>query len=671
MKLPSAVIFLMLSLSSLSSVSSAKLKDKKKGKNKGNDKKPPLSPYDDVELVVRYKNKKGIDDLKVEANDGTVEKVVSKRYKVATLKTKRFKTNQIANHPDIEAVAESQTYHALPYTRGGQAQDERNLVDLDEVPYGIGLVQADKLVQGPNNVTVCIVDTGYGLGHPDLPNTTHGIDGSSYSDWDTNEERWDVDGNSHGTHCAGTIGAIGSNDIGVTSVNPDPEKFTFFIGKGLTNSGSGSSASVIEAVDACVSAGAKVISMSLGCAGDCFTTVEQAVLKDAYDDGILIVAAAGNGGETTTLGYPASYATVMSVGAVDINKNIASFSQHNSQVEISAPGVGIRSTITTEGGTRFSYASYSGTSMATPHVAGVAALVWSHFPECSNHQIRNVLIKTSMDRGSTGCDEYYGHGIVQAKAAYDLLKNTGCTAGGANPDVFSNGATGGCEQYPDSLPASTASPTKSPTSSPTKAPTSFPTKAPTSAPVTSVTDAPTKAPTSSPTKAPTSFPTKVPTSAPVTSVTDAPTKAPTSAPATPPPVNTDCRETESDVKLSILTDNYPEETQWTIVDWLSNTEVASGEPYRLRGAIYKEEVCIPKGCYVFTITDSFGDGICCGYGDGSYSLEVDGVSLILEGGAFLQSAYTLFGNCLPVVDSASTSTSTSAAGVDKKDNPRK
>jgi subtilisin family serine protease len=624
MKLSSAAIFLMLSLSSLSSVS-AKPKDKKKGGNKGNDKKPPLSADDDVELVVRYRNEKGIDDLKVKANDGTVEKVISKRYKVAALKTKRFKMNQIANHPDIETVAESQTYHALPYTRGGQVQDERNLVDL--APYGIGLVQADQLVQGPNKVTVCVIDTGYGLGHPDLPNITYGVEG--YSPYGTDEERWDVDGNSHGTHCAGTIGAIGSNDIGVTSVNPDPDKFTFFIGKGLRNSGSGPTASIIAAVDECVTAGAKVISMSLGCAGNCFTAVEQAVLKDAYDDGVLIIAAAGNRGDGT-LGYPASYATVMSVGAVDINENIASFSQHNKQVEISAPGVGIRSTITTDGGTKFSYASYSGTSMATPHVAGVAALVWSHFPRCSNNQIRNVLIKTSMDRGLTGCDEYYGHGIVQAKAAYDLLNTTGCTAGGVDPSPLSNGATGGCEQYPDSLPPSTSSPTKSPTSSPTKSP----------------------------------------TSAPVTPPTDAPTKTPTSAPVTPPPVNTGCLGTETNVRVYIKTDNYPDETQWTIFDWLSNVTVGAGGPYDVEGGTFTEDMCIPKGCYVFNMTDKSGDGICCGFGDGSYSLEVDGVSLVSEGGEFLQSAFTLFGNCLPAVDSsASASASASVASVDKKEKP--
>ena len=87
----------------------------------------------------------------------------------------------------------------------------------------------------------------------------------------------------HGTHCAGTIGAIGNNEIGVTSVNPDPTKFQFFIGKGLSNSGSGSNANVVKAVEACVNAGAKVISMSLGGSG--YSSTTDAFYKDQYDKG--------------------------------------------------------------------------------------------------------------------------------------------------------------------------------------------------------------------------------------------------------------------------------------------------------------------------------------------------------------------------------------------------
>lgn len=87
--------------------------------------------------------------------------------------------------------------------------------------------------------------------------------------------------------------------------------------------------------------------------------------------------------------------------------------------------------------------------MACPHVAGVAAEVWSHFPDCTNNQIRNVLIKSAMDLGDNGYDVFYGYGLVQAKAAYDLLKAEGCEAGGPVQDPLTAGSFGGCEQDPN------------------------------------------------------------------------------------------------------------------------------------------------------------------------------------------------------------------------------
>jgi serine protease len=161
--------------------------------------------------------------------------------------------------------------------------------------------------------------------------------------------------------------------------------------------------------------------------------------RDAWDEGVLIVAAAGNSGDTGDL-YPASYKHVMSVAAVDRNNTRPGFSQCNNQVEISAPGVDVLSTIPN------GYAFASGTSMACPHVAGVAAEVWSRFPDCTNSQIRNVLLRASLPIGEVdGCNRGYGTGLVQAKAAYDLLAAEGCEAGGdANADP-----EGGCKQSPD------------------------------------------------------------------------------------------------------------------------------------------------------------------------------------------------------------------------------
>merc|ERR1719343_715452 len=197
--------------------------------------------------------------------------------------------------------------------------------------------------------------------------------------------------------------------------------------------------------------------MSLGGGGYSQASVET--YTNLYNAGVLIIAAAGNGGSGASVSYPAGYNQVMSVAAVNSQGQRASFSQNDDQVEIAAPGVGVESTITTSNGNSFSYASWSGTSMACPHVAGVAALVWSHFPNCTNNQIRNVLIKSAQDAGASGCDEDYGHGIVKAKAAYDLLTEEGCEAGGPSTPTLSDGAVGGCEQDPNYVPPTTAAPT--------------------------------------------------------------------------------------------------------------------------------------------------------------------------------------------------------------------
>merc|ERR1711983_45675 len=252
----------------------------------------------------------------------------------------------------------------------------------------------------------------------------------------TSNGSWDSDGHGHGTHCSGTVAGLGGNNEGVVGVIPNNMggKFQLVIGKALSNSGSGSLSGVLAAVQSCVDDGANVVSLSLGGGGYSKTTDE--FYTKLYDEGILFVAAAGNGGSSSKL-YPASYPALMSVAAIDSSKNKASFSQYNDQVEIAAPGVSVKSSLPND-----KYASWSGTSMATPHVAGVAGLLWMYFPDCKNYQIRNVLAATAKDLGADGCDTSYGYGLVQAKKAYELLSQGNC--GGNLGKVFP--AKGGCEQ---------------------------------------------------------------------------------------------------------------------------------------------------------------------------------------------------------------------------------
>lgn len=303
-------------------------------------------------------------------------------------------------------------------------EDPKRFLMAESSPYGIAMTQANLLSDNMSgNRKVCIMDTGYTLGHEDLPST--GITGNDgYGS--NNTGNWYSDGNGHGTHVAGTIAAIGGNGKGVVGVNPSGQ-LGLHIVKVFNDQGNWAYGSdLIKAIEQCEAAGANVTSMSLGGSGS--STAERQAFEQSYARGMLHIAAAGNG-SNSSLSYPASYDSVVSVAAVDSSENKASFSQYNAQVEIAGPGVGVNSTWNNGG-----YKSISGTSMATPHVSGVAALVWSHFPNCSNVQIRNALNATAKDKGTAGRDTSYGHGIVQAKAAYDYLSNHGCS-GGSTPVV--------------------------------------------------------------------------------------------------------------------------------------------------------------------------------------------------------------------------------------------
>lgn len=292
-------------------------------------------------------------------------------------------------------------------------EDPKRYLLAESVPYGITMVQAPQVSDAlTSNIKACIIDTGYNYGHPDLPSS--GVTGYAFS----GHGSWSTDGNGHGTHVAGTIAAIGGNNIGVVGVNRSA-KLGLHIVKIFNDSGNWTTASnLIQAIQSCKNAGASVVNMSLG--GGSSSTTENNAMTNFYNGGMLLVAAAGNAG-TSAFSYPASYSAVMSVAAVNSSKVRASFSQYNSQVEISGPGVSVNSTYKNK-----TYSSLSGTSMASPHVAGVAALVWSQHRNCSAAKIRAALNATAEDRGTAGRDSQYGWGIVRAKAAVDYLNINRC-----------------------------------------------------------------------------------------------------------------------------------------------------------------------------------------------------------------------------------------------------
>lgn len=410
------------------------------------------------------------------------------------------------------------------------------------VPYGIDLVQARDVWDANRDgvvdagaatgagIKVCVIDSGIHGAHEDFAGVN--LSGGHPAGWNT-------DTCGHGSHVAGTIAAA-NNAAGVVGVSPGAVSLHILKVFDGASCGWSYSSTLVDAANRCAQAGAKVINMSLG--GSTSSTTERNAFDSLYAQGVLSIAAAGNDGNNRH-SYPASYASVVSVAAVDSNKAHASFSQFTDQVEVAAPGVSVLSTVPfanaslTVGGAGYivdvlegsavgtvtgqlanggrctaanaawagkvvlcergdisfgdkvgfvaasggsaalvynnvaggfsgtlggsaaipavsmaqadgqslvanqigasatvstvvnnqgnGYAYYDGTSMATPHVAGVAALVWSANPSWTAAQIREALSVTAEDLGTAGRDNYTGWGLVRAKAALDYLNGGG------------------------------------------------------------------------------------------------------------------------------------------------------------------------------------------------------------------------------------------------------
>ena len=264
---------------------------------------------------------------------------------------------------------------------------------------------------GSSDVVVAVIDTGVDYTHPDLSANiwvnpgeiaANGIDdeGNGYIDdvhgWDFyNGEKDPYDDNGHGTHCAGTIGAVGNNGAGVVGVNWNVKIIAL---KFLSGSGSGFTSDAVEALDYATDLRGRGINLiatnnSWGGTGDS-QTLRDAVAR-AVTAGVLTVAAAGNSAEDNDyIGhYPSNYDGVLSVAASTSVDQLASFSNYGAvTVALAAPGQSILSTIPGGG-----YASYSGTSMAAPHVTGAAALFAAYSPGSSAAQIGDA-IRNNVDR---------------------------------------------------------------------------------------------------------------------------------------------------------------------------------------------------------------------------------------------------------------------------------
>ena len=256
---------------------------------------------------------------------------------------------------------------------------------------------------GSPSIIVAVVDTGVDTAHPDLSGKI--VAGYDY----VNNDNDPMDDHGHGTHVAGISAASTNNGIGVAGVGWNVKIMPM---KVLSGSGNGYDSWVASGIRGAVDRGAHVINLSLGGAGFSQT------LKDATDyaisKNVVVVAASGNTG-SATVNYPAGNPNVIGVGATDSSDKIASFSTYNSTVDVSAPGVNIASTYYNSG--QHAYAYMSGTSMAAPHVAGLAGLVKSKWPAYTVSQVASRIQSYSDDKGSPGRDNYYGHGRINVQRA--------------------------------------------------------------------------------------------------------------------------------------------------------------------------------------------------------------------------------------------------------------
>ena len=278
----------------------------------------------------------------------------------------------------------------------------------------IGVPAAWRVTRG-EGVTVAVLDTGLETTHPDFAGTTIVAPQNVIFGNAAYHTANVADGNDHGTHVSGTIAARTDNGLGIAGIAPAVSLMPV---KVLADDGDGFFSDLMEGIDYAVDHGADVINLSLGGA---LLPEEVAYYQPTFDRasaaGVLVVAASGNTG-LTELSYPASFAHVVSVGATDdasdpvLKDRLATFSTRNAMVDVTAPGTWIMSTTLDS-----TYTAMHGTSMATPHVAGAAALVRAANPDWTVAQVEEALKTTATDLGTAGRDDSFGWGRIRVDLA--------------------------------------------------------------------------------------------------------------------------------------------------------------------------------------------------------------------------------------------------------------
>lgn len=288
--------------------------------------------------------------------------------------------------------------------------------EINEVPRGVELIQAPQLwnTTKGKGIKVAVLDTGCDINHPDLKDRI--IGGWNFTDDDRSNPDIFTDYNGHGTHVAGTVAAT-ENNAGVIGVAPEAG---LLIVKVLNKAGSGKYEWIIKGIRYAIEQNADIISMSLGGPAD-VPELHQAI-QAAVEKGILVVCAAGNEGDgddsTNEFAYPGCYNEVISVGAINLERDTSDFTNSHNQIDVVAPGEAILSTYLNG-----KYAKLSGTSMSAPHVSGALALIKTftnqHFERpLSEPELYAQLIRRTVPLGNS--PKLEGNGLVYLTAPEHL-----------------------------------------------------------------------------------------------------------------------------------------------------------------------------------------------------------------------------------------------------------
>lgn len=365
-----------------------------------------------ISVIIGYKRRPLAEDIDlISKNRGqikyifTIVNAISARIPKETLDV--FKRN-----PNVEYIELDEKVFKHDSQISPQSQKiigkiyKMNVSQGQIIPWGIEKINAINVHTYTKGlaVKIAILDTGIDYKHQDLsPNYKGGYNFVADNDNP-------MDDNSHGTHVAGIISAA-DNNIGIIGVAPSCYLYSV---KVLDNEGGGYTSDVVAGIQWSINNNMRIANMSFG--SDTYSITLKNACDNAYNQGLLLVAAAGNSGNMIGTGnnidYPARYDSVIAVVATDISDNRGIFSSTGPKAELAAPGVNILSTLPDN-----SYGMTSGTSMASPHVAGTAALIIATYPEFINIDTR---IRIQITTTYLGNHDWYGYGLINALRSISL-----------------------------------------------------------------------------------------------------------------------------------------------------------------------------------------------------------------------------------------------------------